>query len=70
MNIFFIFCCTISEKEKKKMLYKLIKNYLRRMVKELWNYDSVGIRLLNFTADENVKSFLELSFVQRDEYFE
>ena len=52
-------------RERKKMLYKLIKNDLRCLVKELWNYDSVRIRLLNFTADKDLKSFLELSFVKR-----
>lgn len=40
------------------------------MVKKPWNYGSLRIRLLNFIADEDIKQFFELSFVEKDKNFE
>ena len=47
----------------------LINNYLTCTVKKPSNYDSVRIDLLNFTACKNVKSFLELYFVEKNNFF-
>ena len=35
-------------------------------MKKLLTYDSVRIDLPNFTTDEDVKSFLELFFIEKD----
>ena len=36
------------------------------MAKKFSNYGSVIIYLLNFTTDEDIKSFLEFFFVEKD----
>ena len=63
-NIFVIFC---SRKRKRKR--KLVKNYLVCTAERPSNYRSVRIGLLNFTADEDTGSFLELFFVETDKDF-
>ena len=64
-NTFVIFCCTVFEREHCANLYKKLFD-VHGEVSEL-----IRIDLLNFTADENIKSFLErLSFVEKEKNFE
>ena len=63
---FVTLCCTTSKKGKKNTMQALVRNYPTYMMKKLSNYGSVRIGLLNFTANEDVKSFLEPFFVEKD----
>ena len=63
---FSILCCTISEKEKKNAVqaHKIISDAY--LAKKPPNYGTVRIGSLNFTADEDVKSFSEQFSVEKD----
>ena len=56
----------ICTSEKAKNAVQVCKNYLMYVAKKLSNYGSVRICLLNFTADEDIKSILELFFIEKD----
>ena len=58
-----IFFIMLPSKRKNKA------SSLMSTVNKCSNYDNVRINLLNFTTNENVKSLLELFFVQKDENF-
>ena len=60
------FAVVFSKRRKNVML---VKHYLMCMVKKPSNYSSVGIDLLNFTTDEDIKSFFERFFVENDKNF-
>ena len=58
----YIFSTITAKKKNYQTIMQLIKNYLMSMARKPSNYGSVRISLLNFTADGDIKLFLELSF--------
>ena len=55
----------LSRRKKKKHCAQALK-LSEEAVASNSNYGSVSIGLLNFTIEENIKSFLKLSFVEKD----
>lgn len=47
------------------VLLLLIKNYLMYVVRKPSNYGNVRIDLLNFTTDEDIKSFFKFYFTEK-----